>query len=126
MTATALTCATYRGRVTRVRRGAVSAHQRGGTTVIEVDGDLDIVTAHDLRRTYADAELSADATIEMDLSRVGAADHAGIDTLAWCVERAFATRTTLTWSTCSQPLTGAISASARTKRTRVGATPLSA
>lgn len=104
----------------------VSAHQRGGTTVIEVDGDLDIVTAHDLRRAYADAELLCDRTIEMDLSRVGAADRAGIDALAWCVERAVITRTTLTWSTCSQPLTEAISASARTSRTRVAARPLSA
>jgi len=103
----------------------VSVHQRGGTTVIEVDGDLDIVTAHDLRRAYADAELLCDRTIEMDLSRVGAADSAGIDALAWCVERAVATRTTLTWSTCSQPLTGAISASARTTRTRVTARQLS-
>ena len=94
--------------------------------MIEVDGDLDIVTAHDLRRAYADAELLSERTIEMDLSRVGAADLAGIDTLAWCVERAVATRTTLTWSTCSQPLTGAISASARTTRARVPSRPLSA
>jgi ABC-type transporter Mla MlaB component len=94
--------------------------------MIEVDGDLDIVTAHDLRRAYADAELLSARTIEMDLSRVGAADRAGIDVLAWCVERAVATRATLTWSTCSQPLTGAISASARTTRTRVTSRQLSA
>lgn len=105
----------------------LSVYQLGGSTVIEVDGDLDIVAAHDLRRAYADAELATDGALEMDLSRVSAADHAGIDALSWCVTRAVATRRTLSWSTCSQPLAGAIRASTHRGRAGIAATsPLSA
>ena len=72
--------------------------------VIEVDGDLDLVGAHDLRHVFSAILQGAPGYILMDLSRVTAADDYGISTLSWCSEQALASGRTLTWSSCSRPL----------------------
>jgi hypothetical protein len=96
----------------------VIVHRAAHHTVIEVDGHLGLVAAHDLRRAYAGAERDGGSAITMDLSRVAAADPEGIAALDWCVRQAVATGTTLTWSTCSRPLAASIDAEVRAGRAR--------
>ena len=72
--------------------------------MIEVDGDLDLVRAHDLRNVFSTALQGAPGDIVLDLSRVTSADDDGISTLSWCSEQALASGRTLTWSSCSRPL----------------------
>lgn len=69
-----------------------------------VDGDLDVVAAHDLRRALDDALRTTTGPVTFDFSRVASADAAGIAALAWCSERAIHARRVLWWSACSQPL----------------------
>ena len=82
----------------------VTTRHLGHAVVLEVDGPLDVVTGHDLRRTLDDVLLTGPATVSMDLSRVTGVDDDGRTALARCAERAVATRTVLLWSSCSAPL----------------------
>ena len=83
----------------------VLLHEHHETVVIEVDGALDAVGAHDLRKALVAVLQGAPGDIELDLSRVTYADDYGVSTLSWCSEQALAAGRTLSWSSCSQALT---------------------
>lgn len=83
----------------------VAVYELYESVVIEVDGDLDAVGAHDLRKVLCATLRGAPGDIVLDLSRVTSADDHGVSTLSWCSERAIAAGRTLTWSSCSQALT---------------------
>ena len=83
----------------------VSVHKGPQQSVaLEVDGVLDLVAGHDLRRLFDSALRTAPGVITFDLSRVSAADDDGVAALAWCCARACAVRRRLMWDRCSQPL----------------------
>ena len=82
----------------------VTLHHHGPAGVVEVDGALDLVAGHDLRRVFTHALRTTSGVLSLDLSRVTAADDGGVAALRWCSEQAIAARRVLTWSTCSQPL----------------------
>lgn len=71
---------------------------------IEVEGDLDVVAAHDLRQVLRTALRTATGTIIFDFSSVTSADADGISALTWCSDRAVEARRRLMWSRCSQPM----------------------
>ena len=83
----------------------VAVYELYESVVIEVDGDLDAVGAHDLRKVLCATLQGAPGDIVLDLSRVTSADDHGVSTLSWCSEQALAAGQTLTWSSCSQALT---------------------
>lgn len=69
--------------------------------VVEVDGVLDVVTAHDLLRLLAAVMSAGHHHVRLDLSRVTDADRDGVAGLARCSALAVETRRVLTWSRCS-------------------------
>jgi anti-anti-sigma regulatory factor len=91
----------------------VTVHDHGPVVVIEVDGDLDTIAGHDLRKALETVLQTTTGTINLDLSRVGAADADGIVTLTWCSRAAIAVGRRLMWSRCSQPLAADLRASHR-------------
>jgi anti-anti-sigma regulatory factor len=72
--------------------------------VVEVDGVLDAVTAHDLRRLLEREYAAGARHVRLDLSRVTHADVDGVAGLAWCSAHAVATGGVLTWSRVSTAL----------------------
>jgi anti-anti-sigma regulatory factor len=72
--------------------------------VVEVDGVLDAVTAHDLRRLLESVYAGGARHVQLDLSRVTYADVDGVAGLAWCSAHAVATGGVLSWSRCSTAL----------------------
>ena len=82
----------------------VTVHDHGQVAVIEVDGDLDTITGHDLRRALATVLRTTTGLINLDLSRVSLVDEDGIETLTWCSQAAISGGRRLMWSGCSQPL----------------------
>lgn len=72
--------------------------------VVEVDGVLDAVSAHDLRRLLESVYAAGARHVRLDLSRVTYADVDGVAGLAWCSAHAIATGGVLTWSRCSTAL----------------------
>ena len=82
----------------------VTTHHLGRTVVVELDGRLDVVAGHDLRRVLEELLVTAPATISMDLSRVTGVDEDGHAALSWCTDRAVAARRVLLWSSCSAPM----------------------
>lgn len=86
----------------------IAVREVDGTIVVEVDGVLDIVTGHDLRRLVATSGDGKDRTVVLDLTRVGAIDADGVAALAWCSEWAIQQRTVLRWSGCSGPTLAAL------------------
>jgi anti-anti-sigma regulatory factor len=82
----------------------VVLHEHHESVVIEVDGALDAVGAHDLRKLLVAVLQGAPGDIELDLSRVISADDHGVSALRWCSEQALAAGRTLSWSSCSQAL----------------------
>ena len=78
----------------------VTLRPLGPAAVIEVDGALDIVGGHDLRRVFAEALRSTDGTLFLDLSRVTAGrTRPGVAALTGCSEQAISARV-LMWSAC--------------------------
>ena len=82
----------------------ITTHRLGRTVVVELDGRLDVVSGHDLRRVFEELLVTAPTTIAMDLSRVTSVDEEGHAALTWCTERAVAARHVLLWSSCSAPM----------------------
>jgi anti-anti-sigma factor len=82
----------------------VAVHRSPEAVTIEVEGDLDLVTAHDLRRAVSAVLQGGPGDIVLDLSRVTSADDYGASALMWCSEQALAAGRLLSWSSCSQPL----------------------
>lgn len=72
--------------------------------VVEVDGALDAVSGHDLRRHVARLFEGGAHHVRLDLSQVTTADSDGIAGLAWCSDHAVAVGGVLTWSRCSTAL----------------------
>lgn len=90
----------------------VTVHDHGQVAVIEVDGDLDTITGHDLRRALGTVLRTTTGLINLDLSRVRLVDEDGIDTLTWCSQAAISAGRRLMWSGCSQPLAERLRATA--------------
>lgn len=80
---------------------SISVQEFDGAVVLEVDGVLDIVTDHDLRRVVARSGDGSDRTVVLDLTRVGVIDADGVAALQWCSEWAIRQRKVLPWSGCS-------------------------
>lgn len=80
----------------------------GAATAVEVEGHLDAVTAHDLRRVLKDLVRQGCGHITLDLTRVQHADADGVDALAWCSGYATHSGRVLTWMGCSRPLRNAL------------------
>lgn len=102
----------------------VTLHNHNQVAVIEVDGDLDLVAAHDLRHALCTVLRTTTGVINLDLSQVATADDDGIAVLEWCSKRAITARRRLMWSGCSLPLTAHLRASnwsarAETPRTQM-------
>lgn len=76
--------------------------------VVEVDGVLDVVTAHDLLRLVAALMSAGHHHLRLDLSRVTDADVDGVAGLARCSSLAVETGRVLTWSRCSPALLAAV------------------
>ena len=72
--------------------------------VVEVDGVLDAVSAHDLRRLLEQLYAAGSRHVRLDLSRVTYADVDGLAGLAWCSAHAVASDRVLTWSRVSTAL----------------------
>lgn len=87
---------------------SISVQECDGTVVLEVDGVLDIVTGHDLRRLVARSGDDSDRTVVLDLTRVGVIDADGVAALRWCSEWAMRQRKVLRWSSCSSPTRAAL------------------
>lgn len=87
---------------------SISVQEFDNTVVIEVDGVLDIVTGHDLRRLVAGSENGSDRTVVLDLTRVGVVDADGVAALQWCSDWATRERKVLRWSGCSGPTRAAL------------------
>lgn len=81
----------------------VTVHHLEGACVIEVDGELDVVGAHDLRQVVASALRGSTDAVILDLSSVTAVDDQGLASLEWCSARAVNAGRVLTWASCSQP-----------------------
>ena len=63
----------------------VRVHDRGRICVMEVDGELDLVSGYALRHAFATALRSASVgAMTLDLSRVTAIDDQGLASLEWC------------------------------------------
>lgn len=82
----------------------VFVHSSGSSVAIEIDGQLEIVAAYDLRAAVTSALATSDGVITFDLSRVTGVDADGIEALQWSCERANAVRRPLLWTRCSQPV----------------------
>lgn len=82
---------------------ATTARRRGRVTTVEVDGPLDVIQAHDLRRCVAAALESGAHRIELDLSRVTGVDHEGVRGLKAACAAAIAARVPLVVVRCSRP-----------------------
>jgi anti-anti-sigma regulatory factor len=87
---------------------SISVQEFDGAVVLEVDGVLDIVTGHDLRRLVAGSGDGSDRTVVLDLTRVGVIDADGVAALRWCSEWAIRQRRVLRWSGCSGPARAAL------------------
>lgn len=87
---------------------SISSQEFDRTVVVEVDGVLDIVTGHDLRRLVAESGDGSDRTVVLDLTRVGAVDADGVAALQWCCDWAIRQRKVLRWSGCSGPTRAAL------------------
>ena len=83
---------------------------------IEVDGDLDVIVAYDLRRTVATALRDGCRQLFLDLSRVPRLDAAGADSLRNCAEDVAARGGELTITALSGPLRGIPGPSSRSAR----------
>lgn len=86
----------------------ISAQEHDGTLVVEVEGVLDVVTGHDLRRLVASRGDGPERTVVLDLTRVGAVDADGVAALQWCSDWAIQRRKVLRWSGCSGPTRAAL------------------
>ena len=75
-----------------------------GSTSIEVDGDLDVVAAYDLRRRLDHALRQGVDFVGLDLTRVTSADHDGVQALRRCCDAAVAAGVVLALTGCSRPL----------------------
>jgi anti-anti-sigma regulatory factor len=82
---------------------SISVREFDGTVVVEVEGVLDIVAGHDLRRLVAQIGDRSNRTVVLDLTRVGAVDADGIGALEWCSDWAIEQCKVLRWSGCSGP-----------------------
>ncbi len=80
------------------------------TLVLEVDGRLDAVTAHDLHRVTSRLYAEGHQHLHFDLTRVSEADSDGVAGLARCNRHAVTRGRVLTWSRCSRPLLEALHA----------------
>lgn len=80
-----------------------TARRFGPVTTIEVDGPLDIIRAHDLRRTVEGAVRSGAHRIELDLSRVTGVDDLGVRGLTDACAVAIDARVPLVIVSCSRP-----------------------
>lgn len=78
--------------------------------VVEVDGRLDAVAAHDLHRATSQLYADGHQHLHLDLTRVSEADSDGVAGLARCNRQAVTRGRVLTWSRCSQPLLEALHA----------------
>lgn len=87
---------------------SISVQEFDGTVVLEVDGVLDIVTGHDLRRLVAESGGPSCRSVVLDLTRVGAVDGDGVAALQWCSDWAVQQRKVLRWSGCSGPTRAAL------------------
>jgi anti-anti-sigma regulatory factor len=87
---------------------SIRAQELDGTVVVEVDGVLDIVTGHDLRRLVAESGRPSGRTVVLDLTRVGVIDADGVAALQWCSDWAIRQRKVLRWSGCSGPTRAAL------------------
>lgn len=96
----------------------VTVHVLDRYVVLEVDGALDAITGHDLRRVFASMLRSSVGEMTLDLSRVTAVTGDGVRALDWCSEHAIAAGRTLTWTGCSPPLTRDLQAQVRSAHTR--------
>lgn len=85
----------------------------GADCVVLVDGQLDVVSAHDLRRALAGQYADGHRHVHLDLSGVTSADAAGIAGLSACSDLAITEGRVLTWSRCSRPLLDALTEGAR-------------
>ena len=73
---------------------------------IAVDGRLDLIRAHDLRRAVEDALLAGCREVSLDLSRVAVADSTGVNAVVWCREQLEASGGALVVDGLSGPLNG--------------------
>jgi hypothetical protein len=87
---------------------SISVQDFDGAVVLEVDGVLDIVSGHDLRRLVARSGHGSDRTVVLDLTRVGVIDADGVAALQWCTDWAIGQRKVLRWSGCSAPTRAAL------------------
>lgn len=82
----------------------IRTRESQGSIVVEIEGHIDAVTAHDLRHTLEDLVEVGRRHIALDLTRVQHADTDGINALVWCSAYAIHTGRVLTWMGCSRPL----------------------
>ena len=81
----------------------VVVRELGRTSVIQVDGTLDLIGGYDLRQAFAAALQSATEAVTMDFSSVTAVEEPGLASLEWCLAQAIEARRVLSWTSCSQP-----------------------
>lgn len=81
----------------------VTVRDLDGTCVIDVDGELDLVSGYDLRHAFVTALLSSTGGVTLDLSRVTAVDDQGLATLEWCSTHAVESSRVLAWTGCIHP-----------------------
>lgn len=82
----------------------VVLHVSPPVAAIEVDGRLDLIRAHDLRRAVEDALRLRCLHLTLDLSRVAAWDSVGVGTVVACRERVAAEGGELVVQRLSGPL----------------------
>lgn len=77
-------------------------------TLLEVEGDFDAVTGHDLRLVVRRAVGAGASRVLLDLSRVLAVDEDGLAALRWCEEYAAGAGAVLSCVSCSRPAASAL------------------
>ena len=88
----------------------VTVHHLASGSVIEVEGELDLIGGFDLRDAFDAALRSSSGALTLDLSSVTAVDDRGFACLEWCSAQAVESRRVLTWRACSGPLLHSLNA----------------
>ncbi|MGZ5401121.1 MAG: STAS domain-containing protein [Nocardioides sp.] len=82
----------------------VTLRELDGTCVIEVDGELDLVSGYDLRHAFKTVLTTSTGAVTLDLSRVTAVDDQGLSSLEWCSARVVEAHRPVEWTGCIHPV----------------------
>ena len=86
----------------------ITSQTSADVTAIELDGRLDLVSAHDLHGLVDAAIRQGSRRLHLDLSRVSDLDEAGRQGLTSCCSLAMAARVEFSMVRCSRPFVSSL------------------